>query len=334
MRQSGIDPIILDAGDLFFSTKKLTPINKESEYYRAGAVLEGYNKIGCDAINVGQYELLGGLSFLRTMAQKTDIPFVSANLRDSKTLKLVFEPYRIFNRGELEIGVIGLTDKVPDTSKSVVSEDYLEIGKKYIDDLREQVDIVIVLVNSDRKTYEKLPKEFEKADFILTSGSTFLTRPNNPQKEGGPYLYSLGKQGKYLHVLSLDLQDSNQNFVNMSIHQNKVKSVERRFDKLQKQDPGKPLEEIYADQKNVLSLIEKYKTELAEANAAMESAVNTFKYETIALSKKIRDDPNLLAFVDESLAACSSLKNQKVNMDKPKGFKKKRKKNSKKPNKS
>ena len=112
----------------------------------------------------------------------------------------------------------------------------------------------------------------------------------------------------------------------MSIHENKVKSVERRFNKLQKQDPDKPLEEIYADQKNVLEQIEKYKTELAEANAAMESAVNTFKYETIALSKKIRDDPNLLAFVDESLAACSSLKNQKVNMDRPKGFKKKRKK--------
>ena len=99
LKMEGKNPIILDAGDLFFSTTNLNKDNIESEEFRAGAVIEGYNKIGCDAINVGKYELLNGLSFLNSMSEKTDIPFISANLKNPKTNELLFEPYLILNRG-------------------------------------------------------------------------------------------------------------------------------------------------------------------------------------------------------------------------------------------
>ena len=81
LRTEGKNPIIIDAGDLFFSTTNLNENNIESEEFRADAVLKGYDKIGYDAINVGKYELLNGLSFLKIMTSKTDIPFLSANLR-------------------------------------------------------------------------------------------------------------------------------------------------------------------------------------------------------------------------------------------------------------
>ena len=67
LRDSGVDPLIIDAGDLFFSTASLNSTYKKSELYRAGAILEGYNRVGCDAINVGHYEVLNGLSFLKSM---------------------------------------------------------------------------------------------------------------------------------------------------------------------------------------------------------------------------------------------------------------------------
>ena len=74
MRDAGIDPLILDAGDLFFSTKNIDATNKNSEIFRANAIMEGFQKVGCDAINVGHYEVLNGLSFLQEMVKKTDIP--------------------------------------------------------------------------------------------------------------------------------------------------------------------------------------------------------------------------------------------------------------------
>ena len=45
MIAAGEDPLILDAGDLFFSTKKLDVKNKTSEIFRAKAILEGYQKV-------------------------------------------------------------------------------------------------------------------------------------------------------------------------------------------------------------------------------------------------------------------------------------------------
>jgi len=70
----GKDPIILDAGDLLFSTPTLHDSTRESEFYRASAVIEGFEKIGCDAINVGHYELAAGLPLLLGLTKTTSIP--------------------------------------------------------------------------------------------------------------------------------------------------------------------------------------------------------------------------------------------------------------------
>ena len=313
MRDAGEDPVILDAGDLFFSTPNLHEGNLRSEMHRANSILKGYEKIGCDAINVGKYELLAGLSFLKGQVSEVSIPFISANLRNASTNDLLFKPYTIVERGELKIGIIGLTNMVPDTMQSVNVEDYLVSGKAAIDAIKNKVDVLVLMVNSNRNAHESFPNEFPEADFIFVSGSTVRTRPNMPQKNGGPYLYSNGKQGKFLTVIDLDVKNGEGQLVDVSSIKEKIKSIGRRFDRLQKKDPQKPLEEIYHSQENILSLIKKYRKELSEAEAALETAVNTMTFRSVSLSKKIKDDPTMLAFVDESLATCSSLKKRSPN---------------------
>ena len=143
-----------------------------------------------------------------------------------------------------------------------------------------------------------------------------MTRKNSPQKENGPYVYSFGKQGKYLSVLNTDIKNSNEKLVDVSSHQNKIKSINKRFERLQKKDPEKPLEEIYSNQANVLKLIEQYRQDLGKAEASIKDAVNTLEFETIALSKAVKDDKDVLAFVDQSLATCNRLdKSVKENKD-------------------
>ena len=313
IRNTGIDPLVLDAGDLFFSTTKLDVNNKESELYRAEAMLEGYNRIGCDAINVGHYEMLNGLTFLKEMAGKTEIPFLSANLRDPISNELIFEPFHIIERGEIKVGIIGVTSKLPDTCKSMIADNYIDAGNHYIDQVSKQVDIIVMLVNSDRGSQGELPDQFSNADFIVTSGSTNMSRVNSPQKDGGPYFYSCGKQGKYLLVVNVDIKDSNVPIIDISSHEKKLKSIKKRFERLQKKDPDKTLEEIYEKQANVLKLITQYRDDLIQSETAINSAINTLEFQTIALNKKVQDDPELLAFVDKSLATCSSLKVEKPN---------------------
>ncbi len=293
-------------------------------------MLDGYSRIGCDAINVGHYEMLNGLAFLKKMDELCEIPFLSANLRDVETNDLIFEPYRIVEKGTLTVGIVGVTDKLPDTSKSMITDDYIEAGNRYINEVSKKADLVVILVNSDRKTYGDLPVKFANADFIVTSGSTNMTRPNTPQKEGGPYIYSCGKQGKYLSVLTVNYADDDEPIVDVSSHEKNIKSIQKRFERLQKKDPEKPLEELYANQKNVLKLIEQYRMDIQESENVIEEAVNTMQFETVALNKKIKDNPEFLAFVDESLATCSSLKPKVAKVAPKSKQKKKRKPNSKK----
>ena len=93
----------------------------------------------------------------------------------------------------------------------------------------------------------------------------------------------------------------------MSTYESKIKSINKRFERLQKKDPEKSLEEIYSDQANVLKLIEQYKQDLAKAETSIKDAVNTLKFETIALNRGVKDDKEVLAFVDQSLATCKRL---------------------------
>ena len=127
-----------------------------SDFYNASTVLQGYEKIGCHAINVGQLDLSGGLPFLMKMKGGTEIPFISANLEDKETGALLFDPYIIIERNDLKYGVIGLTNLSDKSDSQVIQRDYLIEGDRYIDQLKNKVDFILLLVNSERPSYKKL----------------------------------------------------------------------------------------------------------------------------------------------------------------------------------
>ena len=247
-------------------------------------MLEGFNKIGCDAINVGHYEMLNGLSYLKNISQKTDIPFISANLKDPSTNELIFEPYIILEKGDLRIGVAGVTNQLPDTSKSMLADDYIESANHYAELLSKEVDIIVMLVNADRGSQGDLVANMPDVDFIVASGSVNMSRANSPQKKDGPYLYSCGKQGKYLLSLDVNLKDDDKPFIDVTAQEKKIRSINKRFEKLQKKDPDKTLDEIYSEQENILNLINRYSDDLKVAEEAIDAAVNTIQFQTIPLN--------------------------------------------------
>ena len=290
-----------------FSTKNINNTNRKSEIHRAKSIMEGFNKIGCDAINVGQYEMLNGLKFLKEIADNSSIPFISANLRDSKTSELIFRPYSVVEKNQLKFGIIGVTNLLPDTCKTIISDSFIDAGNNYAKELSKKTDFLIMLVNADRDSQNDLASKFPEVDFIITSGSTNMSRANSPQKEHGPYFYSCGKQGKHLLFIEGSLTDSKHPLIDISSHQKKINDINKRFDRLQKKDPEKSLEKIYSDQQNILKLIKQYRSDLENSNNVISNAVNTLTYKTIALNSKIKDDPALLAFVDASVETCNSL---------------------------
>ena len=325
MREKGEDPLILDAGDMFFSTTSINTNNLKSEKHRCETMLSGYEKIGCDGFNIGKYELLAGVSYLKKMEKiYTSVPFISANIRDKKTNKLIFSPYKIIQKESLNIGVIGLANMVPDTMKSIIVDDYVKSGNEFINKLKNDVDIIVLLVNSERNTHASMPKNFEDADFIFLSGSTHRTSPSVPQNNGGPFVYSNGKQGKYLTVIDLELKNNSSPIIDVSSHEQKIRTLNNRLKRLQRKDPKKSLEEIYADQENILNLINRYRNDLKKADSSLAKATNRMKFGSLALNKSFKDDPAILAMVDSAIETCNTLnlkspkppkrpKNKKIN---------------------
>ena len=76
---------------------------------------------------------------------------------------------------------------------------------------------------------------------------------------------------------------------------------------MQRKDPNRNLEEIYAGQENILNLIKKYRSDLAKADSALNNASNRMKFSNLPLNKTIKDDPAILAMVDSAIDRCNAL---------------------------
>ena len=113
---------------------------------------------------------------------------------------------------------------IPDTMSAVITEDYISSGNNLIKEIKDKVDLIILLVNTDRSSQSSLAKNFPEADFIFTSGSTHRTSASMPQKPEGPYVYSNGKQGKYLTIVDLDIKNSIEPISDVSSQEQKINS--------------------------------------------------------------------------------------------------------------
>ena len=314
MRDNGESLIVLDAGDMFYSTNKINNNNIKSEKHRCATMLQAYNKIGYDGINIGNYELLTGIKYLIDLQNKyPSLSFLSANIKSKSTNEFIFNPYKIVKRGSLDIGVIGVTNMVPDTMNTIKVDDYIKAGNDQINKIKDKVDIVVMLVNSDRSTHNSLPDKFKNADYIFLSGSTNRTSSSTIQKNGGPFMYSNGKQGKHLTIIDLELNDSSSEIIDVSTFERKIKQLNNRLKRLQKKDPNKELEDIYANQEKILNMIKQYRKELVSADSSLNKAVNKTKFTSFALNRKIKDDPELLTLVNSAIETCNSLDLSKGN---------------------
>jgi len=298
VKKEGKNPVILDAGDaLFESSNTIMKQNLASSKFKAQSLVKGYEVIGYEAINVGAFDLAAGYEFLKTVSDGTSIPFLSANLFDKKSGERVFDPYIIVERPPFKIGIIGVTNLLPSSVTELTMKNYLQVGKSFIETLKREADIIVMLVNADKKERGIIKKEFAEADYIILSREIQRTRQNQAQGTG-PFIYSPGKQGKYLAVIDLNIVNLDSPFVDVSYYKQQVKNTETRIERYKKKEPEKSFEEIYANQPNILRNIEVLRKQKQTAKDQLDRAINQSEYKLVSMSRKIGDDLDMLAFVD------------------------------------
>ncbi len=310
MKADGISPIILDGGDLLFTTSNIRDNNRPAELLTARKMVSGFEKIGSDAINVGSYELAAGFDVFQSILDTCSLPFISANLKHAGSNEYVLERYKIFERNGLKLGVTGVTDKLPSHVKTLKIDPFLETGITMIAELKDQVHFTVIMVNAKQDKYKQATEAFADADYIIFSGTTKQTRPEKVQPTEGPKEYMCGKQGRALTQIDINVVQIDSPLVDISSAAANIKKINTRLENLQKRDPEKTLEEIFENNKTMTALIADYRNQLMDSQKKLDNAVNTSEYTSVSMSRKVKDDPDMLTFVSNALLEIKAEKNK------------------------
>jgi 2',3'-cyclic-nucleotide 2'-phosphodiesterase (5'-nucleotidase family) len=314
----GRDSFLIDAGNALFDSNQINPDNLslENKRFKARNFVKTLEFLGQDIVNIGSNDFKGGVDFLIDITKDSSVNFISANLYDKSSNKLLFKPYHVLEKNGAKIAFIGLSESA--RSNSMINKNYIEEGNRLISELKDKVDIIILLVDKKHNTnirdvslsFLALSNSFPDANYIFVSGSTKRTEPRTKQSDSGALVYGGGIQGMHLSILDIRIKAPNEAIIDVSAPFNRLQEIDYRLNRLQAKDPSIRLEELYANQPNVLSLIEKYQKEATELGISLAGYQNRSTFFSVPLSPAIPDDKDVAAFIQNiANKADFSLKN-------------------------
>ncbi len=271
-------------------------------------MINGYNAIGYHAFNVAAQDLMGGLDFILEVQKTAKFPFISANLADSATNQLLFQPYIIHKIGKKRFGIIGVTTayQIPIPGVKILPVD--DVLKKIIKELRKKTDYIILLAYLDRSYENEFLAKGYDADFVLTSGSYRYSR--DLEDRNNMLIARCGNIGKYLGIIKFDLVNDKLKLVNISGKLSQISYAQKRLDSFKETAGNKSVEEYYADQPSVLNAINSMKNQVEILSIEIQQAVNPVSYDLIELDANIPDDPTIRAKLDELKKITDKIQNQ------------------------
>lgn len=175
--------LVLECGDMFQGTPYFN-------IYKGKLEIELMNKMGIDAVTIGNHEFDNGLDELYKRIKEANFPFLNANydFKDHKIASVV-KPYKVFEKTNIKVGVFGLGIKLDGlVSQSNYGQtayyDPIESANKIANELRNMgCDIIIAITHigyqmTDLPDDISLAQNSEDIDIILGGHThTLLSQP-------------------------------------------------------------------------------------------------------------------------------------------------------------
>ncbi len=152
---------MLDAGDALVGSGKLGTKTKGE------VIIAGMNLMDYDAMALGPKELSLGVDLLRQRMGEASFPILSANAVLTGSEQLVTEPYAILDVSGHRVGVIGLTRVEATAPFGFQVLDPQEAAKRYLPEVREKADTVIVLTNLEYNAALALARAVPGIDLVV-----------------------------------------------------------------------------------------------------------------------------------------------------------------------
>ncbi|RME01204.1 MAG: hypothetical protein D6812_08480, partial [Deltaproteobacteria bacterium] len=272
-------------------------------------IVDAYNEIGYDAMNVGDRDLAGGLEFLEDLEKKAKFPFLSANLTDAAG-KPLFTPSIVREVGGYEIGIFGLMTKTFDPARHGMPElrvgDPVEAAKRVVADLAKKSDMIVALCDLTPPEVEAVIEAAPQIRIVI--GGHTGTFMNEPEQQGETFIVQAGSRGKYLGVIDLTIADDTFVFTNPNRSEELKREkgrLEKRIEfyaKKAKRDGVDDPFVYYAKNERIRTILDRAKARLAEIERELKAEVpktgNIFAYQMKPIAKKIADNARIRERID------------------------------------
>ncbi|WP_170605051.1 bifunctional metallophosphatase/5'-nucleotidase [Ruegeria arenilitoris] len=251
-RDRADNSILVDGGDQFQGSLFYT-------YYKGKVAAEFMNKLGYDAMTVGNHEFDDGPEVLRGFIDSVDFPVLMSNadIKDEELLTDKIKKSTVIEIGGEKIGLVGLTPEdthdLASPGPNITFSDPVPAVQAEVEKLTaEGVNKIIVLSHSGYGVDQRVAQETTGVDVIVGGHSnTYLS--NVSDKAVGPYptvvngvqIVQAYAYGKFLGELNVTFDDDG-NVIEASgeplIMDNTVTEDQAALDRIA--ELAKPLEEI------------------------------------------------------------------------------------------
>lgn len=284
--------LVLDAGDLLFK-KNIIPVpenNSRSVTAKAEVIIESFNRMGYDAMGIGDDDLTFGKEFLLEISKKANFPLLSSNVFDESSGKPLWRPYLLKEAAGLRIGIFSLLG--PETflgetdsrRKGLTLRSPVEVAQNMVKELQPKTDLIILL------SHLSYPRDLELAQavsgiHIIVGAHTAMNLVNPPVVKNTIVLQTAPK-GMYIGRLDLIFSNHGAPFYNLVIKrslENNIKNYDARLNSKEVPENGK---------------VEARKMkEDAERKLQQLQGMNEFQNKILALTEALKEDPEIASLV-------------------------------------
>ncbi|MCD4726067.1 MAG: bifunctional metallophosphatase/5'-nucleotidase [Pirellulales bacterium] len=197
--------LLLDAGDWMTGT----PLgDMEMGGAAGGGFIQLMNRIGFDATVIGNHELDGGIDNLERLIELLNCDVVTANFFRGDKL-VAPHAYKIYRRGKLRIGVIGLIlddlFEVAPRFEGLKVHNTVKTAQKIIDQIDPDTDLILLLTHQGWQADSLLATQIHNADVIV--GGHSHTRIESPRSVNNLLILQAGSYTRYLGRLDMTVQN-------------------------------------------------------------------------------------------------------------------------------
>jgi len=200
-RASGGPVLLFDSGDTWQDFR--VPLYA---VWGADEMVAWMNRVGYDAMAIGNHELYYGAERLAKLSSKTNFPLLCANMIPLAENPAPFVPYTMIIAGGMRVLVIGLI-----TAEYLSYPDYpwlkyidpAQVIQRALEETEGKADFVVVLGHLPVARAVQIARVVPDIDVFLTGHSHEITP--DPVREGKTLILQAGAFGRYLGRLRLEI---------------------------------------------------------------------------------------------------------------------------------